>query len=98
MPKWSVGNPGGPNGPFYGVVSQTGEVIVLQAGSKERAELIAKLGAIIDYDFNTVHEAGRRLRQTLTREKTESSVDLGAEDYVVRLVIEALFTQPRGAK
>lgn len=91
MPKWIVSPPGGPDGPFYGVVSQTGEVIVLRAGSKARAELIAKLGAILDYDFRTINEAGLNLRRILVRDGAHGAVDLGADDYVVKSVIEALF-------
>lgn len=93
MSEWIISPPGGPAGPFYGVISQTGEVIVLQAGSKERAELIVKLGAILDYDFNAIHEAGRRLRKILERDGAETAVSHGAEDYTVRAVIEALFTE-----
>ena len=96
MPKWIVGLPGGPAGPFYSVVSQTGEIIVLQAGSKERANLIAKLGAILDCNFYTVHEAGIRLREIMTRDFPDSApderpIDEGSEDYIIRSVIEALF-------
>lgn len=39
--QWNVGQPGGPNGPFYSVVSSTGRVIVLQVLNAEDARLIA---------------------------------------------------------
>lgn len=42
------------------------------------------------YDFDTIHEAGRKLREILKRDRAESAVDVGAEDYVVRSVIEAM--------
>lgn len=90
MSKWIVGEPGGPSGPFYSVVSQTGEAIALQVVSQERAEQIAKLGAILDMDFDTVTSAGRKLKHILNRDNADSLIDPGAEDYIVRAVIEAL--------
>jgi len=41
--KWVVGEPGGPAGPFWSVVSSTGRVIAMQIPEKEVAERIAKL-------------------------------------------------------
>lgn len=48
---WIVSKPGGPSGPFYSVVSDTGEVIAMQIPSKANAERIAKLPnlAIVEY-------------------------------------------------
>lgn len=93
MSKWNVSQPGGPAGPFYGIVSSTGEVIVLQAGCKEWAEFIAQFGDILDYNLEVIHEAGRHLKDIIKRDGAETAVSPGAEDYVVRAVIEALFTK-----
>lgn len=89
--KWIVGEPGGPAGPFYSVVSSSGRVIALQIVSEEYAHLIARLGPILDCDFDTVREAGKRLSEILVRDGAKTAVDVGAEDYIVRAVIEVLF-------
>jgi hypothetical protein len=41
--QWNVGEPMGPAGPFFSVVSSTGRVIALQVPSRELAERIATL-------------------------------------------------------
>ena len=41
--KWNVGEPGGPAGPFYSVVSQSGRIIAMQIPDKDIAEKIAKM-------------------------------------------------------
>lgn len=96
MPKWNIGLPGGPAGPFYSVVKPTGQVIALQITDKRYAELIADLGAILNCDFDTVHEAGRKLGDIFRRDFPDNApdewpVEEGAVDYVIRAVIEALF-------
>lgn len=52
--------------------------------------LLQGLDLYLNYDFDTVHEAGRRLGEILVRDGTRTAVDVGAEDYIVRAVIEAL--------
>lgn len=102
--KWIVGEPGGPSGPFWSVVSSSGLVIAMQIIDEKYARLLAKLGPILDYDFDTVHEAGIRLRQITERDFSAPSVnaayplggqfkpvDAGSEDYIIRAAIEALF-------
>lgn len=39
--KWIVGQPGGPSGPFYSVVSSSGRVIAMQIPDEKYALLIA---------------------------------------------------------
>lgn len=107
--KWIVGEPGGPAGPFWSVVSSSGRVIAMQIVDEKYAHLLAKLGPILDYDFDTVREAGRRLRQIIERDFSAPSVsashplggqfkpvDAGSEDYIIRAVIEALFGPDSG--
>ena len=38
--RWNIGLPGGPSGPFYSIVSESGRVIAMQIPSKEVAEHI----------------------------------------------------------
>lgn len=45
MTTWILGEPGGPAGPFWSIVSSSGEVIALQIPSKANAERI-----IADYE------------------------------------------------
>jgi hypothetical protein len=40
-PKWNIGQPGGPAGPFYSVVAQNGNVIAMQVTEEKYAQLIA---------------------------------------------------------
>ena len=98
--KWNIGEPGGPSGPFWSVVAQNGHIIAMQIPDEINAHLIASLGDIIDCDFNTVHKAGDRLRQILERdisnngssEAQQLPIAAGVEDYIIRAVIEALFS------
>ena len=62
------------------------------------AELLVKLSRAMAGDFDVVHEAGKRLRAILERDFPQSAegwvgavIEEGAEDYVVRAVMEALF-------
>ena len=48
MEKWIVGSPGGPAGPFYSVVLQTGQVIAMQIPDQGMAKLIAQLPELVD--------------------------------------------------
>ena len=41
--QWNVGQPGGPSGPFYSVVSSTGRVIAMQVPAEKDALIIASL-------------------------------------------------------
>lgn len=93
--KWIVGEPGGPSGPFWSVVASSGRVIAMQIPDEKDARLIARLGPILAYDFDAVHEAGRRLSEIIKRDFGARSqftpVDIGSEDYTIKAVIEALF-------
>ncbi len=53
--QWNVGEPMGPAGPFFSVVSSTGRVIALQVPSRELAERLASLPGL----EAKVREAGR---------------------------------------
>lgn len=41
--KWNIGEPGGPNGPFYSIVSETGRIVALQIPDKATAQMIVGL-------------------------------------------------------
>lgn len=41
--EWIVGQPGGPSGPFYNIVSSSGKVIALQVPDREVAARIARI-------------------------------------------------------
>jgi cell division protein FtsB len=45
--QWIVGQPGGPSGPFYSVVSSTGRVIAMQIPAEKDAILIASLPNLV---------------------------------------------------
>lgn len=46
--RWIAGQPGGPQGPFYSVVSSTGRVIAMQIPDKEIATTIATIHNLWD--------------------------------------------------
>lgn len=52
-----------------------------------------KLPAILSMEFDTIHGAGRRLREVVNREGAGSAVEIGSEDYVIRAAIVALFKE-----
>jgi hypothetical protein len=41
--KWIVGQPGGPSGPFYSIVSSTGQVIAMRVITEKLAKRIAQI-------------------------------------------------------
>lgn len=92
MTKWIVGSPGGPSGPFYSIVSQMGEVIALQIVDEDRANQIAKLGAILDWDTQTIERAREQLYGIMVRDFGDkpAPIEYGTGDYVIRAVLEAL--------
>lgn len=47
MGKWNVGQPGGPNGPFWSVVSDAGEAIAMQIPSEVNAKRIASIPDVV---------------------------------------------------
>lgn len=99
--KWIIGEPGGPAGPFYSVVSQSGRVIAMQIPNKETARLLVLIRNATIGDFDTVHAAGRKLYDIIGRDfdKTPDNypVDISSCDYVVRAVIEALLGKYQGS-
>ena len=56
MDKWIVGQPGGPSGPFYSVVSQHGQIIAMQIPDEGMARLIAQLPELkeLRYDWAVI--------------------------------------------
>lgn len=50
-PRWIVGKPGGPQGPFHSIVSNAGRVIAMQVPDKKVADEIASLVNVWDADL-----------------------------------------------
>lgn len=48
MEKWIVGQPGGPSGPFYSVVSSGGRVIAMQILDHGMAKQIAQIPQLVE--------------------------------------------------
>ncbi len=51
MEKRIIGEPGGPSGPFYSVVSDTGRIVALQIPDKADALEIAQLPKLLQLQF-----------------------------------------------
>jgi hypothetical protein len=91
--NWIVGEPGGPAGPFWGVVTSRGRSIALQVATKRDAKIIAIVGSAIEGDFDTVRQVSEQLQNILERDfdnKAHFPIKEGGFDYVVRSVFEAI--------
>jgi len=96
--KWIIGEPGGPAGPFYSVVSSSGLVIAMQVPDKNTCKILVRARDAALGDFATVQNTSRKLGEILSRDFPENSpdelpVEEGAYDYVIRSVAEALFSE-----
>lgn len=91
--KFIIGQPGGPAGPFYSVVSQTGEVIALQITSEYFANIIARAMAAESGDPDFLEELTKHLYEIIERDfpNNYKPIDSGTYDYAVRAVCEAIF-------
>jgi len=91
--------PGGPSGPFWGVMGiPMGPIVALQMANEQSARFLVQAGNAALCDFDTVHEAGIRLRDVFKKDFPDSTLDEmpvkpGDEDYVIRAVMEAIFGQ-----
>jgi hypothetical protein len=77
--KYILIPPGGPSGPFWGVMKQSGPLVAMQIVEQETAELLITILSITDGDFDTVQAVAKEFRKIW-----DSNPDLGAEDYLVR--------------
>jgi hypothetical protein len=94
--RWMLIPPGGPSGPFWGVMAQNGNMKALRMVDQTTAEFLVLAGNVAQCDFDLVHNAGIRLREILERDFPDNSPDEmpitpGDEDYVIRSVLEAIF-------
>jgi len=55
--KWIIGEPGGPAGPFYSVVTQQGRIIAMQIPDRKAAEQIAAIPDLLSACEELVREA-----------------------------------------
>lgn len=63
MEKWIVGQPGGPSGPFYSVVSSGGNIIAMQVPDEVIANRLAALPAL---EEDNMHQR-QHIQDLLTR-------------------------------
>ncbi len=82
--------PGGPSGPFWGIMRQSGLIIATQIQEWEIAELLIAVLNIIDGDFDTVQAVAREYEKIW-----DNNPDPGAEDYLVRQLGGALVNHVR---
>jgi len=91
--KWIVGEPGGPAGPFWSVVTSSGRAVALQVITKKDAELIAFVGNAINGYFENIRQVSEQLRSICERDFADMShlpIKSGSFDYVTRSVFEAI--------
>lgn len=80
--KWILSPPGGPAGPFWGIVTQSGKVIALQIDNRVNARILQIMGNVLAGDFDTNRAVVDRLG-TFT-------YDPSSYDYMVRALAEAV--------
>lgn len=91
--------PGGPaNGSFWGVMAQSGLVIAPQMAMEEYAKFLVQAGNAAQCNFETIQKASIRLREIMERDLDNGeggskflSVSKGAENYLIRAVMESVF-------
>ena len=54
--KWILRPPGGPAGPFWGIVTQSGKVIALQILERKHAEVLRIVGNVAQGDGDAIME------------------------------------------
>jgi hypothetical protein len=75
-----------------------GPIIALQMANEQSAKFLIQAGNAALCDFDTIHEAGKRLRDVFKKDFPDNALDgmpvkPGEEDYVIRAVMEAIFGQ-----
>lgn len=63
--KWILSHPGGPAGPFWGIVTQSGRVVALQIVEREHAEILQIMGNLLAFDPSTTQEVGMNILHIL---------------------------------
>jgi hypothetical protein len=86
--------PGGPSGPFWGVMRQSGLIVAMQIQERETAELLVTVLNIVDGDFDTIHAVAGEIAREYEK-IWGSSTNPGAEDYLVRQLGGALVNHVR---
>ena len=86
--KWILSPPGGPAGPFWGIVAQSGRVIALQIVEQQHAEILRIMGNLLAGDFDINRAVGKCLYKILDQDHPGRIQ--GDEDYIVRVVAEAI--------
>ena len=59
---YTIGEPGGPSGPFYSIVRDDGRIIALQVASEEIAERIVKGLKLLDKLERSDHDPNQIVR------------------------------------
>lgn len=90
--KWILSPPGGPAGPFWGIVTQSGRVIAFQIIEREHAEILQIIGNVLAGDDATIGKVAKKV--TVIFDNTlDIETMLGPnndESYFIRSVIEAV--------
>lgn len=76
---------GGPAGPFWGVMRQSGLIVASQIIERYYAELLVTIGNLDQDDFDTVRMVGKYFAEIQKHEE----IILGTED-VIRMAIKAI--------
>jgi len=93
--KWLISEPGGPPGPFWGIVTQSGRVIALQIVQRQNAEILLTIGNILAGDNNTTKEVSDHLSSIFDKTLSGMIDENDDETYFINAVIEAILLKSR---
>lgn len=88
--KWILSYPGGPAGPFWGIVTQSGKVIALQIIEREHAESLLIIGNVLGGHLATVRKVAERLTLIFSETLDVETMLGNDEGYFINSVIEAV--------
>ncbi len=89
--KWLISEPGGPAGPFWGIVTESGRVIALQIVERQHAQMLLVLGNLLGGDVETIEKVNRYYGDQLVMYRPEESEEKRFDEhYFVTSVSKAI--------
>lgn len=93
--KWLISEPGGPAGPFWGIVTQSGRVIALQIVERQHAEILRIMGNIVSGDNDTIEDLCVHLSSIYDQTLGPEMLPEKPDDYFINAVMEAILLKSR---
>ena len=91
--RWLLSEPGGPAGPFWGIVTQSGRVIALQIVECQHAEILQIMWNIVSGDEDTIKELSSHLTFVFDETLGPEMLPEKPDDYFIKAVMDAILLQ-----